>query len=53
MGIPAVCIAGLVLHLPFVAIIAVMFAAEDIPKSILCIHHFSRKKWICQLTDPR
>ena len=53
MGIPAVCIAGLVLHLPFVAIIAVMFAAEDIPKGIFCIRHFFRKKWICQLTDPR
>lgn len=51
VSIPAVCCAGLLLHLPFVAIVAIMFMAEDIPKGILCIRHFKKKKWIRQLTD--
>lgn len=50
VGIPAVCIAGLLLKLPFVAIVAVMFIAEDIPKTILCVRHFLSRKWIRQLT---
>ncbi len=50
VGIPAVLIAGLLLKLPFVAIVAVMFVAEDIPKTVLCLRHFLRRKWIRQLT---
>lgn len=50
LGIPMVCLAGLVLHLPFVWIVMIMFMAEDIPKSILCVRHFLQKKWIRQLT---
>lgn len=51
IGIPAVCLAGLVLRLPFVAIFAIMLAAEDIPKGTLCIIHFLRGKWIRRLTE--
>lgn len=51
IGIPAVCIAGLMLHLPFVWIVVTMFVAEDVPKCILCIRHFLSKKWIMQLTS--
>jgi putative MATE family efflux protein len=50
IGIPMVCIAAFVLHLPFVAIVATMFIAEDIPKGTLCIIYFLRKKWIRKLT---
>ncbi len=50
VGIPAVCIAGLWLHLPFVAIVAIMFIAEDVPKSAVCLWYFFTKKWIRRLT---
>lgn len=50
VGIPAVCIAGLLLHAPFVSIVAVMFIAEDIPKTVMCLLHFFRRKWIRRLT---
>lgn len=50
VGIPVVCAAGLWLKLPFVAIVAAMFIAEDVPKSFLCIRHFQQKKWIIRLT---
>lgn len=50
-GIPLVALAGLVLHLPFIYIVIIMFAAEDIPKDILCIRHFLSKKWIIKLTE--
>lgn len=51
VGIPLVCLAGLVLHLPFLAIVVIMFAAEDIPKGILCVRYFFKKRWIRRLTD--
>ena len=50
VGIPAVCVAGLVLHLPFVWIVVAMFVGEDVPKCILCLRHFKTKKWIKVLT---
>ncbi len=50
IGIPAVCIAGLWLKLPFVAIVAVMFISEDVPKTVICLWHFFRRKWIRRLT---
>lgn len=50
VGIPAVCIAGLLLHLPFVAIVAIMFIAEDVPKDIICVIYFLKRKWIRRLT---
>ncbi len=53
VGIPAVCIAGLLMKLPFVAIVAVMFMGEDIPKTVLCVRHFLSKKWIVKLTDDK
>ncbi|MBE6561895.1 MAG: MATE family efflux transporter [Ruminococcaceae bacterium] len=50
-GIPTVCLAGLVLHLPFVWIYVVMTLAENIIKTTLCMRHFFSKKWIIRLTD--
>lgn len=51
IGIPCVAVSGMLLKLPFVAIVAVMFIAEDIPKGILCVRYFLSKKWIKKLTD--
>ena len=51
VGIPCVALAGLVFHLPFIWIVVVMFASEDILKGILCVRHFLRRKWIIRLTD--
>lgn len=51
LGIPLVCMAGLWWKLPFIWIVVLMFMAEDIPKSILCIRHFVRRRWIIRLTD--
>ena len=50
-GIPLVCLAGLVWKIPFLWIVMLMFAAEDIPKSFLCIRHFLSRKWIIRLTE--
>lgn len=50
VGIPAVCIAGLLLKAPFVTIVAVMFIAEDVPKSAVCLWYFFRRKWMRRLT---
>ncbi len=50
-GIPLVSVAGLLLKLPFIWIVATMFMAEDIPKGILCVRYFFKKKWIRRLTD--
>ena len=53
VGIPCVALAGLVLHLPFIWIVVVMFASEDILKGILCVRHFLRRKWIIRLTEDK
>ncbi len=50
-GIPCVLIAGLFFELPFVALVAIMFIAEDVIKGILCVRHFRSRKWIKQITD--
>ena len=53
ISIPAVILAGFVFDTPFVLIVAIMFVAEDIPKSILCMKHFKSRKWIIKLTDSK
>ena len=53
VGIPAVVLAGLVFHLPFFWIVAIMFMSEDIVKGVFCVRHFLRRKWIIQLTDGK
>jgi len=50
IGVPVVALSGLVLDLPFVAIVALMFIAEDVPKGVLCVRHFLSRKWIICLT---
>ena len=51
IGIPVVLITGLIIKPPFIVIIAVMFIAEDLIKSIMCIKYFLSKKWIKQITE--
>ncbi len=51
VAIPAVLVSGLVFHIPFVFLVAVMYFAEDFTKGILCIKHFVSKKWIIRLTE--
>lgn len=53
IGIPAVLITGLLIKPPFIVIIAVMFIAEDLIKSVMCIKYFLSKKWIRQITDKQ
>ena len=53
IGIPAVALAGLVFHIPFIWIVAIMFVSEDIVKGTLCVRHFLRRKWIIRLTDGK
>lgn len=53
VGIPCVALAGLVFHLPFIWIVVIMFASEDILKGTLCVRHFLRRKWIIRLTDGK
>ena len=53
VGIPCVALAGLVLHLPFIWIVVVMFASEDILKGALCVRHFLHRKWIIRLTEDK
>ena len=53
ISIPAVILAGFAFDTPFVLIVAIMFLAEDVPKSILCIRHFKSRKWIIKLTDEK
>ena len=53
VGIPAVALAGLVFHIPFIWIVAIMFVTEDVVKGTLCVRHFLRRKWIIRLTDGK
>lgn len=51
VGIPAVYLSGMVLSLPFAVTVGVMFVAEDLPKGIMCIIYFIKRKWIHQVTN--
>ncbi len=51
IAIPATAISAYVLKLDFVLVYIIMYVAEDIPKSILCIKYFLTEKWIKPVTD--
>ena len=51
VGIPAVVILGFFTDVPFVLLVFIMFAAEDVPKTIMTLRHFVSRKWIKKLTD--
>ena len=53
-GIPAVLVTGFLIRPErFVILIAVMFIAEDVIKSVIGMRYFFSKKWIKQITDAK
>ncbi len=50
-SIPIVVLLGSFTSIPFVPLVLCMYVCEDLPKSILCIRHFFRGKWIRQITQ--
>lgn len=51
IAIPVTAISAYVLKLDFVLVYIIMYMAEDIPKSILCVKYFLTEKWIKPVTD--
>lgn len=50
LAIPAMYLAAYVWKLPFPAVFAVLYLAEDLPKTILCLRYFRSKKWLRPVT---
>ena len=50
-SLPIVLITGLLLKWPFLVVYTVMLAAEDFPKSFLCIRRYLSYRWIQPVTD--
>ena len=50
-AIPATFVAAYVLHLPFLAVYALMYLCEDIPKIFIFYRHYFKGKWIRPVTD--
>ena len=51
LSIPCTALAAYLTDLPFVALFALMYIAEDYVKSFLCIRHFRSGRWIRPVTD--
>ena len=50
-AIPATYAAAYLFELPLAAVIITMYVSEDLPKSILCLMHYRREKWIRPVTE--
>ncbi len=50
-SVPMTFIAAFVWDLPFLAVYAVMYLCEDVPKTIFCIIYWATGKWIRPVTD--
>jgi Na+-driven multidrug efflux pump len=50
-AIPVTAISAYVLKIDFVLVYIIMYIAEDVPKSILCVKYFLTEKWIKPVTD--
>jgi Na+-driven multidrug efflux pump len=50
-SVPMTFIAANVLHLPFLAVYAIMYLCEDIPKGIFFIYYWISGKWIRPVTE--
>ena len=50
VSIPAALLAAYVLKLPFNAVVAVAYLAEDVPKCVLCLRHFRSMRWLQPVT---
>ena len=49
ISIPCVVLLGYFTSIPFTMLVLCMFVCEDLPKSVLCIFHFFRGRWIRQI----
>ena len=50
-SVPMTFIAANVWHLPFLAVYAIMYLCEDIPKGIFFLFYWVSGKWICPVTE--
>jgi len=50
ISIPLTWAAASWLHLPFVAVVAVAYLGEDLPKMLLCLRHFVSGRWLMPVT---
>ena len=51
IAIPVTATIAFVFKLPFSLVFLIMFLAEDLPKSTLCLINFIRDKWIAPVTE--
>jgi Na+-driven multidrug efflux pump len=50
-AVPMVYIAANVWHLPFLAVYALMYLCEDLPKTVFFVYYWFSGKWIRPVTD--
>ncbi len=51
LSVPATALAAFVFKLPFPAVFAIMYVAEDYVKTFLCLKHFSTYRWLRPVTE--
>lgn len=51
LSVPATALAAFVLKLPFPAVFAIMYVAEDYVKTFLCLRHFFTYSWLRPVTE--
>ncbi|MBR4071845.1 MAG: MATE family efflux transporter [Clostridia bacterium] len=51
IAIPVTATIAFIAKLPFSYVFLIMFIAEDLPKSILCLYNFAKNKWIAPVTE--
>ena len=51
IGLPVTFLAAFVFNLSFPIVYAVMVLSENAPKTVLCLWHFAKYKWIQPLTE--
>lgn len=50
-SVPLTTLAAFVFKLPFIAVFAIMYAAEDYLKAILCVKYYFTYNWLRPVTD--
>jgi len=50
VALPLTWLAANVWHLPFLAVVAIAYLGEDIPKNIMCLRHFRSMRWLKPVT---
>ncbi len=51
ISIPVTFTIAFIIKLPFIYVFLIMFLAEDLPKTILCLITFIKNKWIAPVTE--